>query len=62
MDSAQLRQILANGPLTIDEILIGIYRDSGNVIKRVTLASRLNYYTYRGGIRRVSPGTYSLLE
>ena len=58
----QLQRVFANGPLSTDDILIAIYHDNGDVIKRVTLMSRLNYYIRGGHFRRVSVGMFALPE
>lgn len=53
---------LANGnqPMSVDEILVELYRANGEIYKRQSLLTLLSYHVNTGRLRRVAKGVYML--
>ena len=51
-----------HSPLKTDELLIGLYRETAEIIKRATLQAHLNELVHRGIVQRVKAGVFQLTE
>ena len=58
----QILGLLSDGPLHINDMLIGIWRADGSITKQSTLYNALRSMRLKGSVRKVSPGVYGLPE
>lgn len=60
--SSRILNLLREGPLDIDQILIGLYRTYGYIGKRKIIQNTICILAYRKKIERKSKYVYGLIE